>query len=106
MEDGFLRPSSILHFLSSFCLSAAGKNCREEEPGDKNGDACQLSRREAVVDVVRRIITAKKFDDGTEDGVADEIGCEHLAVKFFMLEQPREAEVKGEIQQGIVNFRR
>src|ERR1035437_10183268 len=58
------------------------------------------------MNVVRRIIAAKKFNDGTKDGVADEIGGEHLAVKFFMPEQPGEAEVKGEIQQGIVNFRR
>src|SRR5664280_2234467 len=92
--------------LSSFCLSAAGEHCREREAGDENGDACQLSRRETVMDLVQWIIAPKIFNDGTENGVANEIGGEHLAVKFFVPEQPRQKKIENKVQKRVVNFRR
>ena len=43
------------------------------------------------------IIAAKKFNHGTENGVADEVGGEHLAVEFFVPEQPRQKKIEGEV---------
>src|SRR5665213_1646402 len=98
-------PSSPLHPRSSFGFTSPRKNGRERQAGDKNRDADELCRGESGVDMIGRIIAAKIFNDGTEDGVDDQVGRKNLAVEFFAAEQPRQENVENQVQRSVVNFR-
>ena len=96
------------HFLTplSSLPSRTRENYRQHEPRDKDGHADELRGRESEMVVGVGVVAAKVFDERARDGVADEVGRKDLAVKFLAPQQPGEENVKAEVQQRIVNFRR
>src|ERR1019366_8491114 len=109
MEDGGWRADVFAIFNPLFSIliftSAAREEKHQREAGGEHRQTHDLRRSEAVVDVVRRVVAAKMFGDGTEDRVADEIGVEDLPVEFFAAEPPRQREIEDQVQQRVVNFR-
>lgn len=62
--------------------------------------------REAVMQVTVRVIASEEFHRRTRDRVAHEIDGEDLAIKFAAVaEQPRQADIKREVQQRVVYLR-
>src|ERR1041384_3604578 len=53
-----------------------------------------------------RIISPKRFHEGTQQRVTHQVGRENLTVKSLAAEQQRERRVEYQVQQRIVNLRR
>lgn len=65
-----------------------------------------MRRRETVVQMTVGIVATEKFHGRTRDGVAHQIQSEDLAVEFAtMAEDPREAEVKREVEERVIKLR-
>src|SRR6202789_2618121 len=102
----FLESSGSVKNRGLFRRGAAREHGRKNQTGDENRDADQLRRGQPGMNMVRRIITAEIFHDGAEDRVKNQVGRKNLAVEFLAAEQPREKDVKHQVQDGVVNFGR
>src|SRR5438552_4814958 len=94
-------------FISRWLLAEPGQLPEKDQARCENGHAEQLGGREdAPVNMRRRIIAAKRFDECSDEGIKNQVGREDLAVEFFAAVEPGESEVKEQAQTGVIDLRR
>src|SRR5215831_16870708 len=103
--------ASDLRTPSSGVMSAslglrARKPAPEGDAGSKDGDTEQVCGGQAAVDMRFGVVSAKIFNERSSDRVREQVCGEDLAVEFLSAIKPGQAQVKGEVQDRVVDFGR
>src|SRR5205823_1170364 len=77
---------------------------KQEQAKGEDADAHQLGGRDPAVEIILRIIAAKRLNQGTQDGVTNEEGRKHLPLKFSVAKEPGQKNIQQEVERRIINL--
>src|SRR5687767_5580395 len=82
--------------------SAARKSPEKDYARDENRHADEMRRRGPAAQVMNGVVAAEKFNERSQDGVADQVSSEDLPVETFSAIKPFQNTPKDETEQRVI----